>query len=188
MTLDAGFTGRRGFIFVLALLYLVVLATIAVLYFMNIIDVRSRVATVPIGVLWFGAVGGVLISLTGVFEHYADWLPSYRYWHIARPLVGSAVAVVAVLIISGRRPCRRRGHEPTTGETTGGPGTQDILYYVIAFLVGFKEAAFRELLQRVGEVIIRPGDSRPVVLTITGVERKRLTGRCLTIEELVSLR
>jgi len=34
---------------------------------------------VPVGVPWFGAVGAVLISLTGVFAHEHDWDPNYPY-------------------------------------------------------------------------------------------------------------
>jgi len=147
------------------MLYLFALGVLAVLYFTGEIDPRDRIGTIPTPVPWFGALGAVLVSLTGVFEHYADWLPSYRFWHWARPFIGAAVAVVAVLIFQAGVLAVGEDLEPEAGTT------KDILYYVIAFFVGYKEAAFREMMARVGEVLLRPGDNAPVaVATITGVD------------------
>ena len=39
----------------------------------------------------------------------------------------------------------------------------NILYYVIAFAVGYREATFRELMKRLGEVILTPGQSAPAI-------------------------
>ena len=61
----------------------------------------------------------------------------------------------------------------------------NILYYVIAFAVGYREATFRELMKRLGEVILTPGQSAPA---ISGVfpETVRLTaGRaCQSPEQI----
>jgi hypothetical protein len=144
------------------MLYLIALGVLAVLYFTEVIEPRDRLGTVPTPVVWFGALGAVVISLTGVFYHYADWLPSYRYWHWARPLIGAAVAVIAVLIFQAG--ILAVGVEPETAKN-------DLLYYVIAFFVGYQEAAFREMMARVGEVILRPGGATAeAVPTITSVE------------------
>jgi hypothetical protein len=145
------------------MLYFGVLVAMAVLYFTDVIDPRDRLGTIPTPALWFGALGGVLISLTGVFEHAADWLPSYRYWHIARPFVGATVGVVAVLIFQA-------GVLAVGQEVSEENATKDIFYYVIAFFIGYKEAAFRDLIARVGEVIVSPGDRASVEMTITGID------------------
>lgn len=90
--------GRRGFVFTVALVYLAALVVVAILYFTDVIHPRGRIGTVPTPVPWFGALGAVIISLTGVFEHAADWRPSYRFWHLSRPFVGATVGVIAVLV------------------------------------------------------------------------------------------
>jgi hypothetical protein len=49
--------------------------------------------------------------------------------------------------------------------------TKDIFYYVIAFFIGYKEAAFRDMMSRVGEVVLRPGDATDEALpTITLID------------------
>jgi hypothetical protein len=156
-------TGRRGFVFFVALLYLGALVAVAILYFADVIHPRSRIGTVPTPVPWFGALGAVIVSLTGVFDHAADWRPSYRYWHLSRPFVGATVGVVAVLVFQAGILAVGEDVKPETG-------TRDIFYYVIAFFIGYKEAAFRDMMARVGEVVLRPGDDADVsVPTITSV-------------------
>jgi len=39
--------------------------------------VPALLGPLPVGVIWFGALGAVLISLTGIFEHHIDWDPTY---------------------------------------------------------------------------------------------------------------
>ncbi len=76
---------------------------------------------IPSGVLWFGALGGVLISFVGIHEHRHDWDPKFLSWHLARPFVGAAVAVVAVLIVmSGILAV---GSSPIPGATQAGTPT-----------------------------------------------------------------
>jgi len=71
----------RRLVFWLQILYLLALAALAVLYFTETIRVRHFVGTVPTAVPWFGALGAVLISLTGVFTWCENWDVCYRYWH-----------------------------------------------------------------------------------------------------------
>src|SRR5438105_4997952 len=88
--------------FILSLLYLAVILAIGLIFFVKrdlLFFVPDAFGPVPLGVPWFGALGAVLISLTGVFEHEHDWDASYWPWHVARPLIGVAVAVVSVLIL-----------------------------------------------------------------------------------------
>ena len=156
------FGGGRGAVFAVEMLYLLTLGALAILYFTDVIEPREKLGTVPTPVPWFGALGAVVISLTGVFAHYDRWLPSYRYWHWARPFIGATVGVVAVLIFQA-------------GILAVGVDLQstdnNVLYYVIAFFIGYKESAFRELLARVGEVILRPTETAEQVgPTITSVD------------------
>src|SRR6266566_4163100 len=113
---------------------------------------------IPIGVPWFGALGAVSIGLQGVFVHQHDWDSGYNLWHIARPLMGIVLAVVAYLgFIAGIL---------ATGSTkvqtgAGASPTDNIIYYLVAFIVGYREEVFRSLLQRLADVILTPGDAGP---------------------------
>jgi hypothetical protein len=53
----------------------------------------------PLAVVWFGSLGAVLISLTGIVDHSHNWDDSYDLWHLSRPLVGASLAIVSVLIL-----------------------------------------------------------------------------------------
>src|SRR5215467_9262074 len=92
----------RKTIFIIALLYLSGILLLGLLFFVErdlLGFVPDAFGPVPVGVPWFGALGAVLISLTGVFEHEHDWDASYWPWHVARPLIGAALGVVSVLIL-----------------------------------------------------------------------------------------
>ena len=112
----------------------------------------------PIAVPWFGALGAVTISLEGVFMRNSQWDTKYNYWHIGRPVFGVVLGIVAfflfVLIITaaGTPPKFLSAGEPA--------GAKDyIVYYVVAFLVGYREETFRDLIKRATDIILRPGTS-----------------------------
>src|SRR5207247_1270413 len=100
---------------------------------------------------------------TGVFEHEKDWDESYWPWHLARPLIGIALAVVAVLMFMAG--VLAVGSTPTA--TAGTP--KDLLYYLIAFLVGYREETFRELIKRLVDIVLAPGGASNPVPTISAV-------------------
>lgn len=81
----------------------------------------NPVGGVPLEIVWFGALGGVLLSLQGVFRHVSDWNVRYHPWHVARPFVGAAVAVIAyfLLIVT----IRASGTSPNIPGPDAGPTT-----------------------------------------------------------------
>src|SRR5215472_12251819 len=92
----------RKTIFVISLSYLSILLALGLLFFVRrdwLCFVPDAFGPVAVGVPWFGALGAVLISLTGVFEHEHDWDVSYWPWHLSRPLIGTALGIVSVLIL-----------------------------------------------------------------------------------------
>lgn len=143
---------RRGTIFVVQLFYLGMLLAAAALYIEGTYSLPSKLGTLPLPVPWFGALGAVVISLTGAVEHGRSWDPAFAYWHISRPLVGATVAVVSVLVFQAG--IIAVGSTPTS-HGVGAP--RNILYYVIAFAVGYRERTFRDLLKRVVDVLLTPG-------------------------------
>jgi len=93
---------NRTVTFIVALVYLSLIFALGLLFFLKrqlLFFLPNSFGPVPVGVPWFGALGAVLISLTGAFEHEHDWDEGYWPWHIARPLIGVGLGVVSVLIM-----------------------------------------------------------------------------------------
>jgi hypothetical protein len=114
-------------------------------------SIPARVAGVPVSVPWFGALGAVLIGLYGIFEHiHRDWDRRFTVWHVARPFTGAALGAVAFV-----------GFAAVIRATGLNLGTQDPLgkgvSFALAFVVGFREQTFRNLIARVGDVVLGPG-------------------------------
>ena len=124
----------------------------------------ARFGPVPTAVLWFGALGGVLISLTGTTEHRYNWDPAYWTWHVARPLVGAAVAIIAVLIIQAG--ILAIGVDPANPQSNA--ITKDLFYYLVAFIAGYREETFRGMVKRLGDVILTSDDrgAAPAIVAI----------------------
>ncbi len=159
--------GSLRFVFWLALVYLVVLLALGVAYVTSSVTrlpftIPDSLGPVPIGVPWFGALGAVLISLSGVFDHGHDWDPTMVYWHISRPLIGASLAIVSVLVFQA-------GILAVNSQPHPGGGFGNLLYYLIAFLVGYREETFRELIKRLGDVVIGPGGAPPAPV-VRGVQ------------------
>jgi len=199
---------RKGAFF-LALGYLIVILALGLIFFVkpNFLSfLPNSFGPVPVGVPWFGALGAVLISLTGVFEHEHDWDVSYWPWHVARPLVGVALGVVSVLILqagvlsvgfaptqpgptptptpvstpsptptpqpTSTQPVSTPTPQPTSTQPVSTPQTpptlssKNLLYYLVAFLVGYREETFRELIKRLVDIILAPGNVKAAAPTI----------------------
>jgi hypothetical protein len=58
--------------------------------------VQFKVGQLPFEAIWFGALGGLLISLQGIFDHNRKWRNSYDYWHIMRPVLGAIMGTTVV--------------------------------------------------------------------------------------------
>ncbi|MFI7603430.1 hypothetical protein [Actinoplanes sp. NPDC049681] len=155
---------RPSFFFVLDLIYLCTLLLFALSrvygwpWFVS--DLPTVISSVlPIGVPWFGALGAVTISLYGVFSHNSKWENTWCYWHVARPVVGMILGTIAYFILFGVL-------QATSGRPTGDMGLckadctdphqqgQLVVFYVLAFVVGFREATFRRLVTRATDLML----------------------------------
>jgi hypothetical protein len=161
-------------IFVVQIVWLFLLGALAATFFIDrsLIPFGPSLGSVPLAVVWFGALGAVLISLTGIVEHAHDWDDSFALWHLSRPLVGASLAVVGVLIIqAGVLASGSPVAPPTTTPATPTEIPKNLLYYLVAFLVGYREETFRELIKRLVDLIFTPATVR-VAPTIAGLNPK----------------
>ncbi len=168
-----------GFVLIVELIYLIILFVVAVLYLANLLKLPNSLGPIAIGVPWFGALGAVMISLSGIVDHRKDWDSSYKYWHFTRPLIGAAFAIVSVLIFQAG--ILAVGATPTTPQVA--TASSNVLYFLIAFLVGYREETFRELIKRLTDLIITPGGGAPppVITSLSPLNGKVVGGDNVTI-------
>jgi hypothetical protein len=172
------FRMRPAFFFWLGLSYTLILVLMAIAYEVAYTGPPYLVGGIlPIAVPWFGALGAVTISLEGVFQwSESRWNPEYNYWHVGRPIFGAVLGTISfflfVLIVSsaGTPP---KFLAPDTAGVANPAGTTAnlatnilsskdlIVFYVVAFLVGYREQTFRELITRVTDMILKPSDTGP---------------------------
>jgi hypothetical protein len=152
-------SSRRA-VFWIQIAYLAGLGLFVILYRVHTIEPRRDFfGPIPFLVPWFGAIGAVLLSLSGVFDHRndGDWDPRYCYWHWSRPVIGGVVSVVSVLILqSGILAVG--GQLPSQADTRG---PKYLLYYLVAFVAGYREDVFRQLVKRFADVILTPPAGPP---------------------------
>jgi hypothetical protein len=175
---NRGRTDGPGFALVVEILYLILLFAIALFYLTDLNKLLpfafpNAFGPIAAGVPWFGALGAVVISLSGIVDHRNDWDPSYKYWHFTRPLVGAALGVVAVLIFQAGILAVASTPSPPKGVTA----PPNLLYYLIAFLVGYREETFRELIKRLADVVLTPGGGpKPPVVSSISPDTGAVTG------------
>jgi hypothetical protein len=114
--------------------------------------VGNALGPIPLAVPWWGALGGITISLTGIFKHASSWNRNLEAWHVARPVMGAIMGSVGYLIFIV--VIRSTGASVTAATHTG-----DAVFDLVAFLVGYREAVFRDLLRKAVDVLLAPGRS-----------------------------
>jgi hypothetical protein len=112
------------------------------------------VAGVPVSIPWFGALGAVMIGLYGVFDHsHRDWERGLNAWHVARPFTGAVLGTTGVVLFVS--VIRAAGLGPAPAAVPDSLGK--LVFFAIAFVVGFREETFRQLIKRVADLLVGPG-------------------------------
>ncbi len=155
-------SSRPGFVLLVEVFYLLVLFVIGLIYLTDLhkllpFTLPDKFGPIAVGVPWFGALGAVIISLSGIVYHRNDWDPGWKFWHFTRPLIGASLAIIAVLIFQAG--ILAVASSPTAANGVTAP--QNLLYYLIAFVVGYREETFRDLIKKLGDVILTPGGGTP---------------------------
>jgi hypothetical protein len=151
---------RPGFVSLIEVFYLLILFAIGLIYVTDLhkllpLTLPDYFGSLPVGVPWFGALGAVIISLSGIVDHRKDWDPSLKFWHFTRPLIGAGLAIISVLIFQAGILAVASSPIPSKG------APPNLLYYLIAFVVGYREETFRDLIKRLADVILTPGGGVP---------------------------
>jgi hypothetical protein len=157
------------YLFPLEFTYLLVLGVLAYLYAWHhqplVIEgvaipvlrdvVPPTVAGVPISIPWFGALGATLIGLYGIFDHsHRDWQRSLNKWHVSRPFTGAVLGTVGFILFAS--VIRATGVNVPANLNAQDP-LGKLVYFAIAFVVGFREETFRTMIKRVADLIVGPG-------------------------------
>jgi hypothetical protein len=109
--------------------------------------------------MWFGALGGLIISLKGIYDHHptaADgWDSSYNLWHLGRPASGAVAGLVTVVlleVINAKSDLTRP------------------VVYAAAFIFGTQERRFFNFLYEVARLVVQvPGEDKSG-LAVTAVQ------------------
>jgi H+/Cl- antiporter ClcA len=104
----------------------------------------------PVQIVWFGATGGVLAGLGGVFYNNANWDHKYDYWHYSRPLVGGVVGGIGCLLF----------YVSIVVGNTQSVTPNVVTFDAVAFILGFADRAFRELIDKITQLLFGPGGTK----------------------------
>lgn len=106
--------------------------------------------------MWFGALGGVVISLKGVYEHGASadpWKNDYNLWHIGRPVSCAIAGLIAGLLFYLVVPEKN---------------LSPLVLYGVAFVFGTQDKAFFDFLSTFAGRFLPKSDQGAPVLNVTG--------------------
>lgn len=148
----------RAFVVVISAVYMLMLIA-GLLIYINWptfpAHVPAKLGPMPLAVPWFGALGAVLLSISGLVDHFGDWDSSFLAWHLLRPVIGAVMGSVGTLVVIS-------GVIASTGnKDLGTPISQTVLYDLVGFLIGYREETFRTLIKRFTDVVIGPGGGPP---------------------------
>lgn len=112
--------------------------------------IPSELGPVSVGVPWWGALGGVTISISGVVKHSHDWESEMTLWHVFKPFLGAIAGAVSVLIF-GLLVASTSAKFDKSGTT----------FFVLAFIVGYREDIFRQFIKKAADLLLAQGPPTP---------------------------
>lgn len=141
------------FCFVLSLIYFMIVVIAALLYAADLLgmdEIDDSRRMIPIA--WAGSLGAVMANFTEIRQNSARWNPHLATWYVARPLVGAVFGAIGYLIYIAI--VQASIITTSSGEVQASP---TVLGYVVAFTLGYREETFRDLLQRVTDLLVSAG-------------------------------
>jgi hypothetical protein len=102
--------------------------------------------SIPVAALWFGALGGVISSLQGMFLHRNKWDNNYDLWHIFSGVVGATYGVISYLFLV----------VVVNAGTSTPPKIDSPVFALGAFAIGYAQTQFHAMMKKVFEVLFQP--------------------------------
>jgi hypothetical protein len=105
----------------------------------------------PLHCVWFGALGGIVISLKGVYEHSGRtppnaWDDRFNLWHLGRPFSGGITGLMTYFLLLALN--------------SGGKLSAPVAY-AGAFILGTQERRFFNFLYQVARLILQVPNDPP---------------------------
>ena len=101
----------------------------------------------PLSVVWFGALGGVVISLQGIFFHNGTWSNEYNYWHALSGVIGAVYGIFSYLFLV----------VVIKAATNQAIDYNSAIFALAAFTLGYAQRQFHELITKAFDLIFLPG-------------------------------
>jgi hypothetical protein len=151
MEQQKGASSARFWIFCYDLFWIALLITLAVGYvhyypaFRDALNASHPNIRLTIECIWFGALGGIIISLKGIYDHPpADWDDGFRLWHVGRPISGAIAGLMTIVLLMALNP---------SGQLS------EAIVYSVAFILGTQERRFFDLLSEIARLLVQvPSD------------------------------
>lgn len=108
--------------------------------------------------MWMGSLGGIAVSLKGVYDHgasYDPWKNDYNLWHVGRPISGAIAGLIAGFLLYLIIPTEKFSH---------------VVVYGVAFIFGMQDKAFFDFLAQFAARFLPPSQPTAPVLQITGID------------------
>jgi hypothetical protein len=126
---------------------------------------------VLINCMWLGALGGVTISLKGVYDHgnpNDPWSNAFNLWHIGRPISGAIAGIIVALLFILVFPANT---------------LSNLVLYGVAFIFGTQDAAFFNFLSEFAARFVKTSKQGPVGVRINSITPPQATpGDTVTIQ------
>jgi hypothetical protein len=110
--------------------------------------------------MWFGSLGGLIISLKGIYDHSGGsepWDPSFNLWHVGRPVSGAIAGLMTVVLLMAV-----------------GSGKDSALstpvVYASAFIFGTQERRFFNFLYEVARLIVQVPEEPKTAFVLSDVQ------------------
>jgi len=105
--------------------------------------------------LLMGALGGVVIAIWGLITHTTnlDFDRQFAVWYWFKPVLGALTGLVAVITaVAGLLAIQGQGAMPSSANGK-------MVLYILAFLAGFSERFFLDIVDRVMTALLSSGQS-----------------------------
>ena len=132
----------------MSLMYLALLIFTALAYG-KIETFKIHGLDIPTSVIWFGALGGVITSLQGIFAYNKKWDHSYTIWHVFAGVVGAVYGLASYLFLVVIIKSADGSIQPINAP----------VFALAALAIGYSQSKFHSMMDQVFSIIFRPARS-----------------------------